>query len=264
MKICFILFPASPVKWSTKCDCYFDQEILTNVYNCSYQGIKDLSQVLPVPNQTEWVETKGNVIETVAEEVTGLENVTRLNLHGSHVRNITEKFMQTFLKMKQLKSLILSENNLTILPPTITKLDSLTEVEIGHNPFSCNCKMTWMIEWINGFTDENGERIVKDYKQVVCSIGPKKGKPIYLLNEQDLTDMGCLKGALTALQEVLLGVFAALLISIIVAIIIIGRRWEEVRWLMYLHLDILDKSDRDEDLTDMEYDALLSYWYVIG
>ncbi len=232
------------------------------MYNCSHKDLTTISQLVPLPDLTEWVEVSGNHIKTIEKQEPALENVTRISLRDSHMTIISAKFLQTFLHTKQLQTLILSANNITILPEIIRKLDFLSEIQIGRNPFTCNCKMKWMTEWINGLTTTYGERVVKDYEEVTCWSREKKGKPIYLLNEQDYTDMGCIKGTLTILQEILLGAFAAILIFIVVAIIIIGRRWEEVRWLLYLHLDILDKSDRDEDLTNMEYDALLSYWYV--
>ena len=49
--------------------------------------------------------------------------------------------------------------------------------------------------------------------------------------------------------------------GVAVAIIFISRRWKEVKWFMYLHFDVLDKNDEDEDLEIVEADALLSYRY---
>ncbi len=220
----------------------------------------NLARVTPLPDQTEWVEVVGNHIELVAEEVLALENVTRINLHDSNVKYISEKFLQTFLHTKQLKTLILSQNNLTIIPKIIRQMDFLTTIQIGNNSIICNCEMKWMTAWINGFITNSGDRIVQDFPTVICQRGGKIGKPIYLLNQQDFKDLGCIGDeTLTTIQVAMLSIFASLLILIVIAIVIIGKRWEEVRWMMYLHLDILDKSDRDEDLTNMEYDALLSY-----
>ena len=82
------------------------------------------------------------------------------------------------------------------------------------------------------------------------------GKQIYQLT---LEELGCYPHKLSTGEKVSIGIFGTLIIGITIAIIAVSRRWNEVKFLLYLHFDILDKNDRDEDLTDKLYDVFLSY-----
>ncbi len=44
---------------------------------------------------------------------------------------------------------------------------------------------------------------------------------------------------------------------------IIFRRWNEVRFWLYKNFDILDRRDKGENLEGKEFDALVSYRYII-
>ena len=48
--------------------------------------------------------------------------------------------------------------------------------------------MTWMIEWLNGFSTYLNGPIIADYNEMICHSGMMKGQPIYQLNE---VKMGC-------------------------------------------------------------------------
>ena len=70
--------------------------------------------------------------------------------------------------------------------------------------------------------------------------------------------MGCYPHKLSTAEKATIGIFGALIVGIVIAIVAISRRWNEVKWLLYLHFNILDKSDNNEDLTDKKYDAFVS------
>ena len=96
--------------------------------------------------------------------------------------------------------------------------------------------------------------MIRDYKEVKCRDG-------HLLYQLDAVKMGCFPKELTVWMKNLTGLSAFVILGVAVAIIFISRRWKEVKWFMYLHFDVLDINDEDEDLEIVEADALLSYRY---
>ena len=48
-------------------------------------------------------------------------------------------------------------------------------------------------------------------------------------------------------------------IGIVVIIVIINRKWEAIKFFMYMRFDILPNDDGPEDLDDMEFDAFVAY-----
>ena len=48
-------------------------------------------------------------------------------------------------------------------------------------------------------------------------------------------------------------------VAIIVVIIIINRRWEVIKFFMFMRFNILPNDDGPENLDDMEFDAFVAY-----
>ena len=92
--------------------------------------------------------------------------------------------------------------------------------------------------------------------RLTCHNEQMKGKFIYQLTPEE---MGCYPRSLTLGEKLTIGILGSLIILIVIAIITISRRWKEVKWFLYLHFDILDKSDRNEELSGKKYDAFISY-----
>ena len=114
-----------------------------------------------------------------------------------------------------------------------------------------------MIGWF-ALRNSDGTRKVKDYDKIVCDSGKQNGKPIFRLTTQE---MGCYPHTLSSGEKVTIGILGTLIVGIVIVIIAIGRRWNEVKWFLYLHFNILDKSDRNENLDGKKYDAFISYRY---
>ena len=112
-----------------------------------------------------------------------------------------------------------------------------------------------MIDW---FKERNvtGQRIVEDYDQIFCANGMQKGTKIYQLKAEE---MGCFKSGLDTGGKLTIGIFGTLIVLIVIFIMAVGRRWNEVKWLLFLHFNIRDKSDRNENLDGKKYDAFISY-----
>ena len=163
----------------------------------------------------------------------------------------------SFMKTGSIIELNIANNDITWIPSELSNISTLQSVMLSGNSYICNCKMTWMIQWLSKRTT-SGERIVKDYKNVFCDSGMLVGKQIYKLS---LEEMGCYPHKLSLGEKITIGIFGALIVGIVIAIIAISRRWNEVKWLLYLYFNILDKSNDNEDLPGKKYDAFVSYRY---
>ena len=82
-----------------------------------------------------------------------------------------------------------------------------------------------MIKWITKMTP-SGKEIVKDYGSFFCQSGLMIGKQMYKLN---LEEMGCYPHQLSMEEELTIGIFHIMIIMIIIAVIVISRRWNEIK-----------------------------------
>ena len=48
-------------------------------------------------------------------------------------------------------------------------------------------------------------------------------------------------------------------VIIVVTIIILNRKWEAIKFFMFMHFDILPNDDGRENLDEMEFDAFVTY-----
>ena len=197
-----------------------------------------------------------NRISDLCEREYYLRTIITLNLSANVITKICEDTV-TYMKTGSIVELNISNNNITWIPSELSNISSLQSVMLSGNKFICNCKMTWMIKWISKRT-RDGKSIVKDKEKVICHSGLLVGKQIYKLTSEE---MGCYPHKLSTAEKITIGIFGVLIVAIVIAIIAISRRWNEVKWLLYLHFDILDKRDDNEDLTDKRYDVFVSYRY---
>ena len=189
-----------------------------------------------------------NNIRELCGTMAYMKTIYELDLSSNKMNLICEDTL-AFLENSTLRSLNLANNNISMLPSKISNIKTLQSVKLSGNNFACNCDMTWMIDW---FT----KRIVEDYDKVKCKNGKMIGRHIYNLTREE---MGCYPHKLSLGEKLTIGILGTLIIIIVIFIIAVGRRWNEVKWLLYLHFNILDKSDRNEDLTGKKYDAFLCY-----
>ena len=184
-----------------------------------------------------------------------MRSISELNLSNNRINRICEDTL-TYLQNGTIRNLNLANNKISTLSSKISEISSLQSVRLSGNNFTCNCYMTWMIDWFKKTTTLG--RIVKDYDEVICHGGIRSvmGKQIYKLTTDE---MGCYPHVLSLAERLTIGILGTLIIIIVIFIIAVGRRWNEVKWLLYLHFGILDRSDRNEDLTGKNYDAFLCY-----
>ena len=203
-----------------------------------------------VPNITDLLDLSKNNIITLCSNRTYLRTVSGLILRTTQLTRVCDNIVGD-LRQGLLQTLDLSDNRITKLPKEIKFITSFTDIQLSGNPFVCNCDMLWMRDWMANFT-YHGRRVVSDYYQVKCN----DGVPVHKLNA---VKMGCFPKELTLWEKVPIGLSAVVIVVVVIAIIAISRRWNEVEWFMYLHFDILNKNDGQEDLNNVVKDALISY-----
>ncbi|XP_019628834.1 PREDICTED: toll-like receptor 13 [Branchiostoma belcheri] len=75
----------------------------------------------------------------------GLGNLTHLNLEANSIAVIGDAFQRLYgLRHLNLRSNRLAVLNQTALGPVVYQLES---VDIADNPFLCDCKLMWFVEW---------------------------------------------------------------------------------------------------------------------
>ncbi len=114
-----------------------------------------------------------------------------------------------------------------------------------------------MASWLANSTVPSGGHHIQDYNKVICHDNRYNGIPIFTLNA---TFMKCLPSVMPVWGKGLISGTGAIIICIVIAIIVIARRWTVVKFWMFMHFDILDKNDDDLDKLDgIKFDGLLSY-----
>ena len=220
-----------------------------NMYNCSGANLDTLPG--NVPNNTDIQSFRNNKLTVLNANETYLKEIIYLDISNNSIGYI---FGDKIRNLHKLRWFNLSRNNLKKLPREIVNLTELTRVWLSGNPFTCNCDMLWMTDWMANFTTDpdSDVRVVRDYYKIKCGDGR-------FINTLNPVQMGCFPKELTLWQKILIGISAALTITFVIAIIAISRRWNEVKWLMFLYFDILNKNDGEENLEHTESDVLLSY-----
>ena len=153
--------------------------------NCSDTNITSLMD-LRIPNETKWLIAKSNHIPCMDWSV-NLSQIQHFDLQNSSVRYITDEFFSKVQTTKKAKFLNLANNKLKTLPKTLNRT-SFSEVYLAGNPIDCNCDMLWFAHWLNTTEPQSQNRIVKDYKRVLCAGGRWNGTQVYNLNP---VQMGC-------------------------------------------------------------------------
>ena len=183
-KISFLL-SASPLQCSNNCWCHYFFEKEANVLNCSNINITTLTE-LRIPNETMWLVAKFTDIPYL-QWSGSLTVIQHFDLENSSIQYITGEFFFKIQTKKKAKFLNLANNNLKNFPKTLNGTN-FSEVYLAGNPIDCNCDMLWFAHWLNTTEPQSQDRIVKDYKRVLCAGGRWNGTQVYNLSP---VQMGC-------------------------------------------------------------------------
>ena len=232
-----------------KCRCYYVQN-KANLFNCSRVHLLTLPEETDVPNDTNWQDFSYSQMTSFHANKLYLGNILTLNL--SH-NNISEIVIENIQRLSNVKKLDLSHNRLKHLPKIFTKLKGFTHLWLRNNSFVCDCNTQWLKNWMENFLISTTDiQVVQDYDKIRCDSG-------ILIKNLDPVEMGCYPKELTLWQKILVGLSASVTIVLVIAIIAISRRWNEVRLFMYLHFDILDRNDKGENLEGIDSDGFVSH-----
>ncbi len=248
-----------PVLCGDSCLCQYNMIHRTNMFNCS--GPQHVTLPQTVPEFTNWITITDAHIGELCGSYNYLTNpastVTHLNLQSSNIESICPKTLDGILKYSNIKSLNLAKNNLTQIPHTFNKLArNLKRLWIGGNPINCECDMLWLASWFNN-TIVSDQRLVQDYQDVICTGGKLDGTPVYRLSS---VAMGCYPKK-ADIWIIRCSITSGLLLLSVIVVVILHRKWNAVRWIVYKNFDkLLGDPDRNEKINETEFDAFLSYW----
>ena len=213
-------------------------------------------------SQTNWLVMENTNVKEIETAYYVPDMIEFLDLKQSDVAVISGQLLEQVNQSKTLKWLDLRENKLKTIPQRIAQLRNFQKIWLSGNPIHCDCKMTWMIGWLNNFTTVTGEHVIVDYENVKCSSGKMIGLPIYVLTE---VIMGCYPAKLTLGQKLGIGIGAALGFVMLILVFLVARNPREVKFYMYYYLkvDTVPKDDKNESLENIQYDAFFCYRYLV-
>ena len=183
-KVTFLL-SGLPLQCSDNCWCHYFFGEKANVLNCSLANITSLTQ-LQIPNKTMWLVAKYNHIPNL-QWSDNLKTIQHIDLQNSSVQRITDDFFSKIKSIKEIAFLNFANNYLSVFPKSL-KGTSFLQVYLAGNPIDCNCQMLWLADWLNTTDPHSQNRIVQDYKQIVCVGGKWNGTQVYKLSSKQ---MGC-------------------------------------------------------------------------
>ena len=195
------------------------------------------------------MDASNNHITELCDSPPYLQNVSFLSLRSNHIHRICDSVLAA-LEFGNLQILDLSNNSMENLPKKITNLTSLKRLWLGGNPFICDCHRTmWMHKWILTFMTSDQNHVIQDIYDIFCANSPERLVVISMM---------CPNAWLMVILSKVAISLCALVVA--VAIVVLYRKRNEVRWRLYLHFDISFKWDKDINIAEMNYDCYLSYW----
>ncbi len=191
---------------------------------------------------TTWLKISYGKIGMLCGKFVYFTQIWNLNLSTNGITEVCRPFIEHIVYTRSILWLDLSGNKLLALPQDISQ-GNFEKIWLHGNQFACNCDMLWMSSWLANSTTPSGDSVIQDYKQILCSHGKYKGMPIYSLNAELL---GCLPTKLPSWGIGLIAGACTLIIFVVITVAVVTKRWNDVKFLLYLHFDILDKNDDDD------------------
>ncbi|CAC5420898.1 unnamed protein product [Mytilus coruscus] len=108
------------------------------------------SMFIPLDNLESLHLQPTNLVDLPRTLLTNLRNLHTLNLQDNSLHD-SDLSSEIFGNVTSLKSLDLSSNLISIMSKTSMPsllLNSLEQINLGFNPFSCTCDQKWFVEWI--------------------------------------------------------------------------------------------------------------------
>ncbi len=243
---CSLSLVVVPVECHHGCACHYSALRDENIFNCSS---RNLTQLPEIPQNTDWLDLSNNRIHSVKEIHPSYSSVQHLDLSSNNISEFSENLLRCLTNQSSISYLNIAKNKITKLPESITEVSTLKELRLSSNPYQCACDMLWMQRWLYQTSHEHN--IIPDSKNITCGPGPLFGTALYELHSDAL---GCM------VQWYIIVVLACVSVAVFVtSALVLHRNWERLKFLLFVHFDILTTDDGVENLDDMFYDAFVSY-----
>lgn len=139
------------------CNCFNHAGKLNSIIvDCLNRSLEEMPANISIPAKGGEliVNLKNNSINSFENcedsKYTWLRHVTKLNLENN--QGFARKYnhmMPTFLRcLEKVTHLYLAGNNIGYLPLLSLTKRSYTELSIANNPLKCDCKTTWLKDWL--------------------------------------------------------------------------------------------------------------------
>ena len=227
---------------SYTCYCHYKQDERSNIYSCTSQTVHTFPSL--VPSFTDTLLVRNTNITKLCGSLSYTKTLRTLDLRMNSISRICESFVMELIK-----------------DPT-SGSSYLEKIWLSGNPFHCDCEMTWMIGWLNGFITYVKKPVIADCVGMICSSGIIKGQPIYKLNE---VKMGCFPSKWSIGQKIGIGIGTGIAILIIVWLtFIVLKRSRDIMFFIYYYCKWctcfgIPRDDPHERFGNMFYDAFLCY-----
>ncbi|XP_063425877.1 toll-like receptor 13 [Mytilus trossulus] len=213
------------------------------------------SMFIPLDNLETLKLYSTNLVNLPRNLLNNLRNLRELNLHDNSIHTLDHS-SEIFGNMTTLKFLDLSSNLISIMNKTSlqsTILNSLEQINLGANPFSCTCDQKWFLEWIK----QTKVKIVGYPYRYKCRY-PNKLEGQYL-KDYNPTDNICKPWNQLYTMAIVLSLFG---ISILVIIIFIWICQNNIKNSVYLLRVVYSHRQGHftlDDRLNYEYDAFVVY-----
>ena len=202
-----------------------------------------------VPEGTNWLDASYNYLNELCDSPSYLRNVSSLNFRHNRIGRVCDNVLRAW-KLGNLQVLDLSANSITALPTKLSILSSLKRLWLSGNPYVCDCTTMWMKDWVTFMTSYQNH-VVQDIYDIFCV---NFDYPMYAL---DRSKFHCLLIIDNISSRVIISLCV---LAVFAATVVLSRRRNELKWLLYLHFGISFKRDKDTNIAEMNHDCYLSYW----
>ena len=216
--------------------------------NCERFEGNLLPQTMPrLPNENFWYHL--NMDNMNLTNVSYAPYLTKMRTAKFSRNSISEVSVAALIALQNVIILNLDHNMLWRLPDNITtvKLDNLTDLTLGENPWVCDCTVLSTKQWI-----EDHKRYIKDFYSVTCHSPPSVLYRNLIYTEKYVF---CPEGNRQMIIYIITTVFGTsfLLICTVCFVFLKTRKWVRAKQLAN-QMVLLDGMDADK-----QFDVFISY-----
>ncbi|XP_041352545.1 toll-like receptor 3 [Gigantopelta aegis] len=210
-----------------------------------HEYIRDLLRRL---HNLKWLSLGSLLLFEIPEIVMNLTKIEVLELYTNYISKLPDRF---FSRMPKLKKLYIGTNSFSSLDRTdfpLSMRERVKVLEFSGNPFVCDCKMLWFVEWMRRTPGTFGP--VSNY---MCTNSDGSIKR-YLMTDMHISLNFCLLSFETALIIVSLSIFV--IIVLMTSSLVYKWSWNIKHCIYMLRYE---KTSRNETNINYIFDAYVIY-----